>query len=268
VKAMEKGDWNVLAGGFFPEFSLAKHVVKPFEVPADWARFAATDWGSSKPFATAWYAVAQDEIVVDGTIGNRITIPRGALVCYREWYGCEKGRTNVGLKKPVEWWASGVLRRQRNDPPMSYHTVDTSMFDEDGGPSLAERAMKVREKDKRLVLRPADKRRIPGWNQLRHRLQGDDEDGPAYLFYFDTCADGIRCLEQLLHDELKPEDADTDGEDHTCDRDRYACMSRPRVREVPAPGEQAPKAGTMDWIMGEAWKKNRALPKRSTYRME
>jgi hypothetical protein len=30
-----------------------------------------------------------------------------------------------------------------------------------------------------------------------------------------------------MHDDVKPEDVDTDGEDHAADQCRYACMSRP-----------------------------------------
>jgi hypothetical protein len=51
------GDWNVVAGAFFPEFSIDRHVVKPFEVPREWMRFRAMDWGSSKPFCVKWWAV-------------------------------------------------------------------------------------------------------------------------------------------------------------------------------------------------------------------
>jgi hypothetical protein len=110
------------------------------------------------------------------------------------------------------------------------------MFDEDGGPSLAERAMKVREKDRKLKCRHADKRRLPGWNQVRQRYQGDDPlngiDTPT-LFVFDNCRDYIRCTEALQRDEVDVEDADTDGEDHAPDEGRYACMSRPRARPTP-----------------------------------
>jgi hypothetical protein len=62
VKAMEDGDWNVIAGGFFPEFSKSRHVVKAFTIQAEWKRFRVHDWGSSRPFSSGWYAIAQDEI--------------------------------------------------------------------------------------------------------------------------------------------------------------------------------------------------------------
>ena len=42
----------------------------------------------------------------------------------------------------------------------------------------------------------------------------------------------------LQYDEHKPEDLDTDGEDHVADEVRYFCMSRPiKPRMTPAPDE-------------------------------
>lgn len=263
VKAMEDGDWNVVAGGYFPEFSTAKHVVKPFEIPANWKRFTSTDWGSARPFSTGWYAIAQDDIKVTGTLGNPITIQRGSLIKYREWYGADTKKDNVGLNLPIESWAKGVLMRGRNDPLPEYDVCDTSMFDEDGGPSLAERASKVKHSGRQLRLRPADKRRLPGWNQMRQRFQGDDPQNgitTPTLFFFEGCRDTIRTTEALQHDETDVEDADTDGEDHACDETRYACMSRPRKR--PDPEDQfkhLPKERTGEWLMTEAWK-GRPMP--------
>jgi hypothetical protein len=47
------------------------------------------------------------------------------------------------------------------------------------------------------------------------------------LFVFSTCKDLIRTLPALQHDPDRPEDLDTDAEDHAADECRYACMSRP-----------------------------------------
>jgi hypothetical protein len=281
VKAMEDGDWNVLAGGFFPEFSKARHVVKPFDVPRDWRRFTATDWGSYRPFSTGWYAIAQDDLRVKGTMGNTITIPRGSLIRYREWYGMKPGQKdpNIGMKLPVEEWAAGVLKRSEGEK-IEHHVADTQMWAEDGGPSQAERAMKVERKGVKMSMRQADKQRVTGWDQLRYRLQGDItgwgegeiplEYSPPYLFLFDTCKHAIRTLEGLQHDETKPEDADTDGEDHAPDEIRYACMSRPKKRPEPEQLQKGPAPWSMDWIAQESYLKNFPAHrvKRPSYRME
>ena len=36
----------------------------------------------------------------------------------------------------------------------------------------------------------------------------------------------------MQHDPDRPEDLDTDGEDHVADDSRYACMSRPWLRQA------------------------------------
>jgi hypothetical protein len=48
----------------------------------------------------------------------------------------------------------------------------------------------------------------------------------------------IKTIPALQHDELKPEDVDTEGDDHCGDAARYACMSRPYIK---SPIVQKPK---------------------------
>ena len=48
------------------------------------------------------------------------------------------------------------------------------------------------------------------------------------MFYcFNTCKHFIRTIPNLVYDEAKVEDIDTDGEDHIYDETRYFLMSRP-----------------------------------------
>ena len=68
----------------------------------------------------------------------------------------------------------------------------------------------------------ADNKRIPGWDQVRRRLIG--EDNKPLLYIFSTCIHLIRTLPALQHDEHNPEDLDTKAEDHAADALRYGCM--------------------------------------------
>lgn len=260
VRAWLEGDWDVVAGAYFPEFSRGRHVLEPVDFPKDWRRFTGTDWGSARPFWTGWFVIVQREMQARTATGRPITLLPGAIVCYREWYGEDPQRPgqNIGLKLPIEEWASGVLKRSANEEIL-YDVIDTQVFAEDGGPSLAERANKVRLKGKRLQLRKADKQRLPGWNQVRARLRGDlpDEAAPPMLFFLMHCEDAIRTLAALQHDDVesKFEDAETEGEDHPPDGIRYGCMSRPR--KLPDPEDRfkhQPIKGTMEWLTTEAWK--------------
>lgn len=228
VKAMLDGDWNVVVGAFFTEFSTARHVVAPIELPRHWLRYRAMDWGSAKPFAVGWFAVSDGELA---------QFPRGALVMYREWYGMGQ-QVNTGLKMTAEQVGAGIADRSRGES-YAFSVLDPAAFSHDGGPSLAERIAIAGAR-----FEPADNKRVAqrgamgGWDQVRARLVGEDERPMLYIF--STCVHTIRTLPALQHDEMKPEDVDTDSEDHAGDMVRYACMARPYVTGKP-PGPEAAK---------------------------
>ena len=230
VRAMRWGDWDVVEGAFFDNFDPKRHILRPFEIPDSWMRFRAGDWGSARPFAFGWYAVAQDDFTTpDGAV-----IPRGALVKYREWYGCKrdaqgKSIPNVGLKMDAGEVGAGVVERDMGEK-ITYGVLDPAAFSTDGGPSIAERML-----EKGALFRRADNKRVSargamgGWDQMRARLRGD-EDGRPLLFFFQNCVHSIRTIPALQHDPDRPEDLDTTAEDHAADETRYACMSRPWVK--------------------------------------
>jgi hypothetical protein len=223
VRAWLEGDWSVVTGAFFSEFNLARHVVAPHVLPKHWVRFRSMDWGSARPFCVGWYAVSDGELQ---------QYPRGALVKYREWYG--KSAPNVGLKLTAEQVADGILEREDGEEKIDLSVLDPAAFAQDGGPSIAERMAKrgaffQRADNSRVGARGA----MGGWDLLRQRLVGED-DRPM-LYFFSTCVDTIRTLPALQHDDKRPEDLDTDGEDHAADETRYACAARPWVREAPKP---------------------------------
>ncbi|HEX2656207.1 MAG TPA: terminase [Xanthobacteraceae bacterium] len=225
VRAWLDGDWDVVEGAFFDCWAAAKHVIKPFEVPAHWLRFGSFDWGSAKPYSYGLWAVSDGDLLPDGR-----RYPRGALIRIRENYGASS--PNVGLKLTCEQVAANILETERSAGKVAYRVADPAIFAQDGGPSLAERFLRAG-----VPFRRADNRRVPahgamgGWDQVRARLVG--EDGYPQLYAFDTCKDLIRTLPALQHDPDRPEDVDTDGEDHAADECRYACMSRPYVRTAP-----------------------------------
>jgi hypothetical protein len=233
VKAMRDGDWNVVAGAYFPEFSTDRHVVVPRSLPLYWQKFRSFDWGSARPFSCGWWAVSDGELA---------DFPRGALIRYREWYGVKRddaGRPvpNTGLRMTAEQVADGIVYREKGDVPDNKTmggVADPSIFSEDGGPSIADR-MAARK----CFWRPADNTRVAGigasggWDQVRSRLIGGDER-PA-LYVFNTCLDFIRTFPALQHDEGRIEDIDTESEDHLADEVRYACLSRPYTAPLPEP---------------------------------
>jgi hypothetical protein len=236
VRAWLEGDWSVIEGAFFDCWSTEKHVLRPFAIPDHWLRFRSADWGSAKPFSVGWWAVVSDDYRVQDTERDSgAHLPRGALVRYREWYGASG--PNVGLKLPADDVALGIAQRDGTDT-IAYGVLDPAAFSVDGGPSIAERMATAT--NGKVWFKRADNRRVGvrgalgGWDQMRARLKGD-ADGRPMLYTFSTCADFIRTVPALQHDPDRPEDVDTDGEDHAGDDARYACMSRPWIEDAIRP---------------------------------
>lgn len=198
VKSWLEGDWSVVEGAFFSEWSSERHVIPPFAIPPHWRRFRSGDWGSAKPFSIGWWAVVGDDYrcgpnadadmemsraerigmvgrlgwydleraasngglhEARGTAKSGLVLPRGALVRYREWYGASA--PNVGLKLPAETVAAGIKEREADEQGdgVPYGVLDPSAFSSDGGPSIAERfAMPPH----RVLWRRADNARVSG----------------------------------------------------------------------------------------------------------
>jgi hypothetical protein len=75
-------------------------------------------------------------------------------------------------------------------------------------------------------MRNGNNDRINGWMQVRKYLSPAG-DGLPWLQIMHTCKDLIRTMPDQVHDEIRAEDMDTDGEDHWPDALRYGVMTRP-----------------------------------------
>src|SRR5205823_2471994 len=114
----------IVDGAFFDCFDRQRHVIRPFPIPQQWLKFRAGDWGSAKPFAFGWFAVVTDDFITP----DFKTLPRGALVMYREWYGIQqdsqgKFKPDVGLKMHAEAVGKGVRLRDYSQT-MAYGVLD------------------------------------------------------------------------------------------------------------------------------------------------
>jgi len=260
VKAYRHGDWNIVAGAYLDNIREDKHKLPSFTPPKHWTRFRSMDWGSAKPFSVGWWCIAEAEWIKfkDGT--ERM-LPAGALVRYREWYGCqrdENGRPkpDKGLRLTAEAVGRGIKDREAGETvDETLSVADPAMWKEDGGPSIAEKMLRCDPKQPLANVGPrfrsADNTRIVGWQQVHARLtfEGMENEEPM-IFITEDCFDWWRTVPALMHDPAKPEDIDTRMEDHAGDDTRYACQSRP-VSRVPKPRQLAagPKPFTLDWVM-------------------
>lgn len=244
VQAMRWGDWNVVEGAFFDCWDIKRHVLTPFEVPDDWTRLRSGDWGSFRPFSFGWWAVVPDL----WRTPSGLWLQRGCLLRIKEWYGCVPGKENIGLKLHAEKVGEGLWDRESDMPKIKDAVLDPAAFSEDGGPSIAERIFRG-SKD-RIIFRRADNARVGsrgamgGWDQMRGRLVGDEEGFPM-MACFETCTDSVRTIPALQHDASRPEDLDTDGEDHAADEWRYLGMSRPWSRKSATETKKPQPTGTV-----------------------
>jgi len=198
-----EGDWDINEGAAFPEFSRRIHVVDPFDIPSNWVRFRACDYGYGSYTGVVWLAV------VPGS---------EQLVVYRELYVSKIIATDL---------ADMILDIER-DEKVRYGVLDSSLWHNRGdtGPSLAEQ-MIIRG----CRWRPADRSkgsRVAGKNELHRRLQVDEFTEEPRLVIFSNCTNLISQLPSIPLDKRNPEDVDTNSEDHLYDALRYGIMTRPR----------------------------------------
>ena len=222
-KAWLEGDWDVYEGQFFEDFRddpdnydsrQWTHVINPFEIPEGWKIYRAFDWGYNKPFACGWYAVDYE----------------GIIYHILELYGCN-GTPNEGVKWTPPQVFAEIHRVETEHPWLKGRKIngiaDPSIWDAETGESIADVAMKHQ-----VYFTPGDNKRIAGWMQCHYRL-AFDENGFPMFYVFENCKHFIRTIPLLQYDEHKPEDLDTDGEDHIADSWRYMLMSRPIKPRIP-----------------------------------
>lgn len=224
VKAWLQGDWSAVEGAFFDDWDMKRHVLRPFNIPEYWLRFRSGDWGTARPFSIGWWCVVGEDTIADDRL-----LPRGAMIRYREWYGCREGKPNAGLKMTAAEVARKVAELEAGES-VAYGVLDDACFANTGGPTIAETFA-----ENGVDWQPTgNKQRVSrngvlgGWDLIRARLRGN-ADGNPMLYVFSSCRDFIRTVPVLQHDHHRPEDLDTEAEDHIADETRYACTSRPWI---------------------------------------
>ena len=229
-QAWLEGRWDIFEGVFFEDFRITPdaqkcheagitteealqehrwtHVIKPFDIPKHWTIMRSYDFGYGKPFSVCWWAISEDDVAYQ----------------ILELYGCT-GTPNEGVKwSPKEQFAK-IREIEDTHPWLKGKRIrgvaDPSIWDGSRGISVAEEADKYH-----LWFEKGINDRVAGWMQIHERLKFN-EHGEAMLYFFENCKDSIRTIPLMMFDKHKPEDLDSDLEDHACDAIRYFCMSRP-----------------------------------------
>ena len=255
------GRWDIFEGQFFEEFrevpDPAKaadegvdvddllyqrrwtHVIDPFEIPDGWTICRSYEFGYNKPFSCAWWTVDYD----------------GTLYRIMELYGCTK-TPNEGVKWTPDRQFKEISRIEREHPWLKGKQItgvaDPAIWDASHGISIAEEAARCG-----VYFTPGDHERIAGWMQVHYRLQFSPEGYPR-MYIFRNCKGFIRTMPGLMYSDTKPEDLDTDGEDHIADETRYMCMSRP-VKPLYAEQPEVLISGDPLNMLAEARKQGKIL---------
>ena len=207
-QAWRYGDWDALAGVFFPEFQAETHVIKPFwRIPAEWKKYRAFDYGLDM-FACLWIAVDFD----------------GRSYVYRELQQpgvivSEAAKLMLDLTPPWEQIEFTVA------PPDMWNRQ------KDSGKSMAELFM-----ENGVGIIKASNNRIQGWMAVKEMLKPlkSEKDRPGLLVTED-CNALITNLPAIQHDEKNPSDCATEPHEitHNCDALRYFCVTRTLGAERP-----------------------------------
>lgn len=206
-KAWREGNFDTFEGQYFIEWDYNMHVIPPFPLSPFFKKFRAYDHGRANAACCKWYALDYD----------------GRLFVYRELY--VKGWNAEDIAKEIDRLSFGEVYEYSVADPAIF--ANMGFVDKYGGQTIAETFAHCG-----IIFVPASNRRVDGWNLMHSYLHWDsnikDFEGriiPPKILYFNTCYDSIRTIPTLIHDDLHPEDVNTDGEDHAADTDRYMLMT-------------------------------------------
>lgn len=216
-KALLCGEWDIFDGQVFAEWRNSalgrktrrwSHVIEPFEIPKEWRRYRAFDFGYSKPFAVSWYAVDGD----------------GRAYNYRELYGCT-GEPDVGIRWTAQKIADEIRKIEETEDSGLHITgvADPAIWNNTGTEDGSIADMMER---RGVYFEKGNHNRLAGKMQVHYRL-AFDEEGLPMIYFFENCRNIIRTLPQLGYDSTRPEDVDTSQEDHLYDALKYFLMMNP-----------------------------------------
>ena len=232
-RALLEGDWDTFEGQVFMEWRddpagyqtrRWTHVINDFLVDDSWDIYRSFDFGYAKPFSVGWTAV--DHV--------------GRMYRIKEYYGCTR-QPNTGIKITPQEIAKGIKEIEASDPNLIgkkiYGIADPAIWDKSHGESIAEMM-----EQEGVYFNKGDHKRLPGKMQFHYRL-AFDKDGLPMFYVFKSCKDFIRTIPNLVYDDKKVEDIDTEGEDHCYDEQRYLFMEHPlnpRANVLYTPPESDP----------------------------
>ena len=195
-KLWRDGDFDITAGMAFDNFRPDVYVYDDWPIGDDWTRMRGIDDGYTKPYCCLWGAKDPST---------------GRVVIYEEDYG--------------EGFANGVQAERIKDMTpasqrISVSYADPAMWQQSHHTDTVVKAGKDIYADHGIYLTRGDNDRKGGLAKVRE-LMRPKADGLPGLIILSRCKNLIWQFENLPMSASKPEDVDTNFEDHAYDALRY-----------------------------------------------
>lgn len=188
------GKWDVFAGQYFNEWDDKVHVVPPFEVPKEWRKSIAIDYGLDM-FAALFIA---EDFCGNAYVYKEFLSPSLIVSAAAESILRESGENIISeVLAPRDLW------NRRQESGLSAAEV----FLRSGVP---------------LIKAPSE--RVQGWLSVKERLNAKE----GFIRVFSNCEQLIHCMEALTHDKNNPSDVSLNPHDitHAPDALRYWCARK------------------------------------------
>lgn len=257
LKAWLFGDWDIVAGGMFSDlWRRGIHIVPSFpaeKIPKLWRIDRSYDDGQAKPFSVGWWLQSNGEAIEWD--GRRIGEVRGDMIRFAEWYGWN-GHPNKGLMLTSGEIATGIIEREKQlglwgrvvPGPADTAIWNTSQTDRaksvasemrakgvnwlrgDKGPGSREQGWKVIRAGLKHAIPVCERCKEPKLSAVCLKcgeVTAARREEPG-IYVTTNCTQSIRLIPVVARDETKPDDIDTEAEDHIADEWRYE-LRRPKA---------------------------------------
>ncbi len=191
------GEWDYFDGQYFDEFRRELHTCKPFDIPREWRRYIAFDYGLDM-LACYWFAVDSLRNVYVYRELCKSNLPIGVAAKEILSYTPEGEKIHLVLAPPDLWSRSQETGRSR-----------ALIFEENG-----------------LTLTKSNNDREAGWLAIKELLT-PGANGEARLHIFTTCPILIKNIPELQRDPRHPTDTLNEPHEitHSPDALRYFAIA-------------------------------------------
>ncbi|MFF4385604.1 phage terminase large subunit [Streptomyces sp. NPDC001552] len=227
---LRKGIWTVAEGVIYEGYDPAIHLIDQFEIPADWPRYWAVDFGFTNPFVCQFWAADPD----------------GRLYLYREIY-----RT----RRTVDEHAADILAAVTDDEgewTEPYPTMVVADHDAEGRTVL--------ERELGIVTIPAWKQVTTGIQTMQARLKVAGDGRPRMYLLRDAVVHRDEALDEAKKpcctadeitgyvwanaaDSAAPKEVPLKVDDHGMDAGRYLVAQLDLIGHAVVRNPAAPRKG-------------------------